>query len=171
LCGKNVIHLDGRCDVYKSSGIRDSNYESQANYALDTRGKQRHVLFDGVQDCTQLFHLPLRVPDAMFDGIDDVDDGMPNDIGTPATDTNPATAPVQPEWDANTFDTNEVFDDLGITFVDGVPVVPSYDDEPDTPQVVEETHDDVEEEDNNDGNAYSRKSSCSEYGELSVHTA
>jgi hypothetical protein len=26
---------------------------------------------------TQLFHLPLRVPDAMFDGIDDVDDGMP----------------------------------------------------------------------------------------------
>ena len=38
LCGKNVIHLDGRCDVYKSSGIRDSNYDSQANYAMDTRG-------------------------------------------------------------------------------------------------------------------------------------
>jgi hypothetical protein len=48
LCGKIVIHLDGRCDVYKSSGNRDSNYDSQANYALDTRGKQRHVLFDGV---------------------------------------------------------------------------------------------------------------------------
>ena len=36
LCGKNVIHLDGRCDVYKSSGIRDSNHDSQANYAIDT---------------------------------------------------------------------------------------------------------------------------------------
>ena len=39
LCGKNIIHLDGRCDVYKSSGIRDSNYDSQTNYAMDTRGK------------------------------------------------------------------------------------------------------------------------------------
>ena len=81
---------------------------------------------------------------------------MPNDIGTPAIDTNPATAPVQPEWDANTFDTNEVFDDLGITFVDGVPVVPSYDDEPDTLQVVEETTEYVEEDNNNDGNEYAR---------------
>ena len=50
LCGKNVIHLDGRCDVYKSSGIHDSNHDNQANYAMDTRGKQRQVLFDGVQD-------------------------------------------------------------------------------------------------------------------------
>ena len=48
LCGKNVIHLDGRCDVYRSSGIRDSNYDSQANYAIDTRGKQHRVVFDGV---------------------------------------------------------------------------------------------------------------------------
>ena len=38
LCGKNVIHLDGRCDVYQSSGIRYTNYDSQANYAMDTRG-------------------------------------------------------------------------------------------------------------------------------------
>ena len=82
LCGKNVIHLDGRCDVYKSSGIRDSNYDSQANYAMDTRGKQHRVIFDGVQDCAQLFHLPLRVPDTMFEGLDDDDDGVPIDVGT-----------------------------------------------------------------------------------------
>ena len=36
--------------------------------------------------------------------------------------------------------------------MDGVPVVPSYDDEPDTPQVVEEIHDGVEKDDNGDGN-------------------
>jgi hypothetical protein len=40
LCGKNVIHLDGRCDVYKSSEFRDTNHDNQANYAMDTRGKQ-----------------------------------------------------------------------------------------------------------------------------------
>jgi hypothetical protein len=27
-CGCDVIHLDGRCDVYKSTGIRDSNVGS-----------------------------------------------------------------------------------------------------------------------------------------------
>ena len=53
-------------------------YVTQTNYAMDTRGKQRQGLFDGVQDCAQLFHLPLRVPDDMFDGIDDVDDDVPN---------------------------------------------------------------------------------------------
>ena len=103
-----------------------------------------------------MFHLPLRVPDAIFDGLDDDVDEVPIDVGTPATAANPATAPEQPEWNANTFDTNAVFDDLGITFLDGVPVVPSYDDEPDTPQVVEEIHDDVEDNDNGDGNVYAR---------------
>jgi hypothetical protein len=52
------------------------------------------VLFDGAQDCAQLFHLPLRVPNAMFDGLDDDVDDMPIDVGTPATAANPATAPV-----------------------------------------------------------------------------
>jgi hypothetical protein len=61
-------------------------------------------------------HLPLRVPDNMFDGLDDDVDDMPIDVGTPATAANPATAPEKPEWDSNTFDTNAVFDDLGITF-------------------------------------------------------
>jgi hypothetical protein len=69
MCGKNVIHLDGCCDVYKSTGIRDSNYDSQANYALDSKSKQRQVLFDGVQDCAQLFHLTLRVPSTLFEGM------------------------------------------------------------------------------------------------------
>jgi hypothetical protein len=49
-----------------------------------------------------------------------------------------------------------VFDDLGITFVDGVPVVPSHIDEPDIPQVVEETPEDVEDDDNDDRNVYAR---------------
>ena len=93
LCGKNVIHLDGRCDVYKSSGIRDTNYDNQVNYAMDTRGKQHRVLYDGTQDCAQLFHLPLRVPDSMFEGLDDDGDDMPIDVGTPATAANPETAP------------------------------------------------------------------------------
>jgi hypothetical protein len=37
LYGKNVMHLDGRCDIYKSSNFRDTNYDSQANYAMDNR--------------------------------------------------------------------------------------------------------------------------------------
>jgi hypothetical protein len=156
LCGKNVIHLDGRCDVYKSSGIRDTNNGSHANNTMDNRGKQQRVLFDGEQDCAQLFHLLLRAPNAMFDGLDDDVDDMLIDVGTPATAADPATTPEQPEWDANTFDTNAVFDDLGITFVEGVPVVPSYDDEPDTPQVVEETPEEVEEDDNNEENVFAR---------------
>jgi hypothetical protein len=97
LCSRNVIHLDGRCDVYKSSGIRDSNYDNQSNYAMDTRGKQRQVLFDGVQDCAHLFHLPLRVPDAMFYGIDDIVDDVPIVDGTPVTAVDPATATEHPE--------------------------------------------------------------------------
>jgi hypothetical protein len=130
----------------------------QQNYALDTRGKQRQVLFDGVQDCAQLFHLPLRVPDAMFDGIDDdVDDDVPIGIGTPATAANPVIGPEQPEWTANNFDKNEELKDLGITFVNGVPVVPDQDDESDTPHVVDETPEEVEEEENNDGNVYARE--------------
>ena len=116
LCGKNVIHLDGRCDVYRSRGIRDSNYDSQANYAMDTRGEQHRVLFDGVQDCAQLFHLPLRVPDAMFDGLDDDDDDVPVDVGTAVTAADPVTAPEQPQWLANDFDTYGGFDGLGITY-------------------------------------------------------
>ena len=67
-----------------------------------------------------MFHLPLRVPNAMFDELDDDDKPVP--VSTPATTTDAAIAPVQPEWDANNVDTNEVFVDLGITFVDGVPV-------------------------------------------------
>ena len=130
MCGKNVIHLDGRCDVYRSGGIRDSNYDSQANYAMDTRGKQHRVLFDGVQDCAQLFHLPLRVPDAMFDGLDDVDDDVPVDVGTAATAADPATAPELPEWITNNLNNDGVVEDLGITFVDGVPVVTDQDNEP-----------------------------------------
>ena len=88
--------MDGRCGVYKSSGIRDTNNDNQAKYAMDTRGKQHRVLFDGVQDCAQLFHLPLRVPDAMFEGLDD-DDDVPVDVGTAVTAADPATAPEQPQ--------------------------------------------------------------------------
>jgi hypothetical protein len=91
----------------------------------------------------------------MFNGLDD--DDVPIPIGTPTNEANAAIAPVQPEWDANTFDRNAVFDDLGITFVDVVPVVPSHDDEPDTLLIFNETPEDDEEEDNNDGNVYARE--------------
>jgi hypothetical protein len=123
---------------------------------MDNRGKQQRELYDGAQDCAQLFHLPLRVPNAMFDGLDDDLDDMPIDVGTTATAADPATTPEQPEWNANTFGTNAVFDDLGVTFADGVPVVPSFDDEPDTPQVVEVTTEYVEEDNNNCGSEYAR---------------
>ena len=124
---------------------------------METRGKQHRVLFDGVQDCAQLFHLPLRVPGAMFDGLDDVDNDVPVNVGTAATAADPATAPELPEWITNNFDTNGVVDDLGITFVDGVPVVPDQDDEPDTPHVVGDTPEEEEENVNDDGNAYARE--------------
>ena len=92
------------------------------------------MLFDGVQDCAQLFHLPLRVPDAMFEGLDDDDDDdVPVDVGTAVTEADPATAPEQPQWIANNFDTYDGFDGLGVTCVDGVPVVMDQDDETDTP--------------------------------------
>ena len=157
LCGKNVIHLDGRCNVYKSSDTRDFNYDNQANYVLDTKGKQRQVLFDEEQDCAQVFHLPVRVPDAMFDGLDDVDDDVPNEVGTAATAADPATAPELPEQITNNLDTNELLEDLGITFVDGVPVVLDQDDEPDTPHVVDETPEEEEKDDSDDGNVYARE--------------
>ena len=70
---------------------------------MENRGKQRQVLFDGVQDCAQLYHLPLHVSNAMFDGldddvvVDDDDDDVPIPIGPHATTTDAAIAPVQPE--------------------------------------------------------------------------
>ena len=33
VCGKNVIHLDGKCNAVIQSGIRDSSYRPQANVA------------------------------------------------------------------------------------------------------------------------------------------
>ena len=116
---------------FSLGGIRDTNYDSQANYAMDTRGKQHRVLFDGVQDCAQLFHLPLRVPDAMFDGLDDVDDDVPLNVGTAATTADLATAPELPEWITNNLNNDGAVEDLGITFVYGVPVVTNQDDEAD----------------------------------------
>jgi hypothetical protein len=55
------------------------------------------------------------------------------------------------------FDTNEVLDDLGITFVDKVPVVSDQDDDLDTSQGVDEFSRENEEDDNNNGNIYARK--------------
>jgi hypothetical protein len=105
------------------------------------------VLFDGVQDCAQLFHLPLHVPNSVFDGLDYDDVPTPN--GTGANPTDIAIVPAQPQC------TNEVLNDLGITFVNGLPVVPNHDDEPDTPQVMDETPEE-EEEVVEDGNLYAR---------------
>ena len=82
---------------------------------------------------------------------------MPVDVGTTATAADPATAPEQPEWLANNFDTYDGFDALGITDVDGVPVVTDQDDEADTPHVIDETPEEVEEDKNDDGNVYARE--------------
>ena len=81
------------------------------------------MIFDGVQDCAKLFYLPLRVPNAIFDGLDDDDDDVPVDVGTAVTAADLATAPEQPQWLANNFDTYDGFDGLGVTYVAGVPVV------------------------------------------------
>ena len=77
--------------------------------------------------------------------------------GTTATAAIPATAPEQPEWITNNFDTNDGLEELGITFVDGVPVVTDQVDEADTPHVIDETPEEVEEDENDDGNVYARE--------------
>ena len=51
-----------------------------------------------------------RVPDAMFDGLDDIDDDVPVDVGTAVTAADPATAPEQPQWHANNLDIYDRFD-------------------------------------------------------------
>ena len=68
---------------------------------------------------------------------------MPVDVGTAA---DPATAPELPEWITNNLNNDEVVEDLGITFVDGVPVVTDQDDEADTPHVIDETSEEVEDD-------------------------
>jgi hypothetical protein len=93
----------------------------------------------------------------MFDGLDDVDDEVPIDVGTAATAADPAAAPELPEWITNKFDTNGAVEDLGITFVDGGPVVPDQNNEPDTPHVVEDTPEEEEEDVNDDSNVYARE--------------
>ena len=82
---------------------------------------------------------------------------MPVDVGTAATAADPATAPELPEWITNNFNNDEVVEDLGITFVDGVPVVTDQDDVADTPLVIDKTPEEVEEDDNDDGNEYARE--------------
>jgi hypothetical protein len=58
---------------------------------------------------------------------------------------------------ANNFDTNEGLEDLGITFVDGVSVVTDQNDVADTPHVVDETSEEVEDDDNDECNLYARE--------------
>jgi hypothetical protein len=41
---------------------------------------------------------PVRVPNAMLDGLDDDVDDAPINVGTPATTTDAAIAPEQPEY-------------------------------------------------------------------------
>ena len=74
-----------------------------------------------------------------------------------ATAADPTTAPELPEWITNNLNNDGVVEDLGITFVDGVPVVTDQDNEADTPHVIDDTHEEVEDDDNDDGNEYARK--------------
>ena len=73
-----------------------------------------------LMECKIVFHLPLRVPDAIFKGLDDdVDDDVPVDVGTAATAADPATAPKLPEWITNNLNNDGVVEDLGITNTSG----------------------------------------------------
>ena len=58
---------------------------------------------------------------------------------------------------ANDLTTYDGFDGLGVEFVDGVPVVTDQDDEADTPHVINEDPEEVEQDDNDDGNEYARE--------------
>ena len=63
---------------------------------MGNRGKQRQVLLNGVQDCAQLFYLPQRVPNSLFDGLDN-DKDVPIPIGTEVNSTDTDIEPAQPE--------------------------------------------------------------------------
>ena len=61
------------------------------------------------------------------------------------------------KWIVNNFDTNKGLEDLGIKFVDGVPVVTDQDDEADTPHVIDKTPVENEEDETDDGIVYTRE--------------
>ena len=113
MCGQNVIYLDGKCDVYNSSGIVDSKNGVHANYAQDSRGRQRQkkVLFDDFQGCTTMYHLPMKIPDSLFDELD------ADDVPTqPEPPLNPAPAALitqlDEEMDAVGLNADFIFDGL-----------------------------------------------------------
>ena len=72
-CGKNVIHADGICDVYRTSTMRDSTSGQQANLVDSSDHK---VLFDGTnsRDCAYCFFMDFDVVDDVFNAMDDSDD-------------------------------------------------------------------------------------------------
>jgi len=72
-CGKNVIHTDGICDVYRTSTIRDSTIGQQANLVDNNNHK---VLFDGTnfRDCAYGFFMDFEDVDDLFVDMYDSDD-------------------------------------------------------------------------------------------------
>jgi outer membrane protein OmpA-like peptidoglycan-associated protein len=100
---------------------------------MESKGRQRQVLFDGVQVFPQLFYLPLRVPDPVFDGLDNDDDNIATQPEVPPNPVNmiPIDAINQTQMDEANWDTDSTFDGLCITFVYGQPVIPHFDDESD----------------------------------------
>ena len=72
-CGKNVIHTDGICDVYRTPTIRDSTNGQQANIVDSSQHK---VLFDGnnFRDCAYGFFMDFDGVDEVFHATDDSED-------------------------------------------------------------------------------------------------
>ena len=72
-CGKNVIHTDGICDVYRTSTIRDSTTGQQANLVDNSNHK---VLFDGnnFRDCAYGFFMDFEDAEELFVDMEDLDD-------------------------------------------------------------------------------------------------
>ena len=71
MCGKNVIHLDGKCDVYMHAGVCNSNYGAEANTAQDSKRNSNVLFEDNDWRGPNLFHLPLKVTSNVFDDLDD----------------------------------------------------------------------------------------------------
>ena len=80
ICGQHVVHLDGKCNAIKPTGIRDSSTRLQANISQGTRGSHR-VLFEDNDWRGEAFHIPIIIDDSIFEGLDD----MVAPVTTPAT--------------------------------------------------------------------------------------
>ena len=60
MCGKNVIHLDGKCDVYMHAGVCNSDYGGEANTAQDSKRNSNLKIKIGVDRINSICHSRYR---------------------------------------------------------------------------------------------------------------